>query len=195
MPDLTPLRDLAPLVRPRDLGALQAVVRRRRRTTALVTTAMAGTALGVVVAAASLGPRTAAPAPVAPDPTPTSTPLRNPEPTQTMPPEDTVRGPFPTLSPEEIRTHPDAVTERDDIPVTAAPGVAARTWTVCLADCSRDTTYQEGEMQRALEVTSDDFRTSALYPYAPPDPNISHVVDDWFVLSLHRGGGPRQRPR
>lgn len=183
MPDLTPLRDLTPLVRPRELDELRAVVRRRRRTTALVTVATAGTALAVVVAGATLGPRAAAPAPVAPEPTTTSTPSREPESTRT-PPEDTVRGPFPTLTPREVRSHPDAVVERgNDIPVTAAPGVAARLWTVCLADCSRDTTYQEGEMQRALEVTSDDFRTSALFAYVPPEPNISHVVDDLFALS------------
>ena len=184
MPDLAPLRELTARVRPPDLDDLRTVVRRRRRTTALLSAATAGTALAVVVAGASLGPRTASPAPVAPEPTPTSTPLRNPEPTQTMPAEDTVRGPFPTLTPEEVRSHPDAVMERsNDIPVTGAPGVAARMWTVCLADCSRDTTYQEGETQRALEVTQDDFRTSALFPYVPPEPNISHVVDDWFALS------------
>ena len=185
MPDLTPLRDLTPLVRPRDLDDLRTVLRRRRRTTALAAVATVGTALALVVAGASLAPRTASPNPVAPEPSPTTTtPFRNPEPTQTMPAEDTVRGPFPTLTPEEVRSHPDAVIERsNDIPVTAAPGVAARMWTVCLADCSRNTTYQEGEVQRALEVTSDDFRTSVLYPYAPPDPNISHVVDDWFALS------------
>ena len=68
MPDLTTLRDLTPLVRPRDLDDLEAVLRRRRRTTALVTVASAGTALAVVVAGATLGPRTATPAPVAPEP-------------------------------------------------------------------------------------------------------------------------------
>jgi hypothetical protein len=105
-----------------------------------------------------------------------------------MPSEDTVRGPFPTLTPQEVRSHPDAVTEGNDIPVTAAPGVAARLWTVCLADCSRATTYQQGELQRALEITRDDFRSGALYPYAPPDPNVSHVVDDLFALSSIEGG-------
>ncbi len=182
MPDLDSLHELTVRVRPRDLDELRTVVRRRRRTTALLSVATAGTALAVVVAGATLGPR-ATPAPVAPEPTRTSTPSRVPESTRT-PPEDTVRGPFPTLTPQEVRSHPDAVMERsNDIPVTAAPGVAARLWTVCLADCSRDTTYQEGEMQRALEVTSDDFETSALFPYVPPEPNISHAVDDWFALS------------
>ena len=183
MPDLSALRDLAPQVVPPALEGLDRVVRRRRRTTALVTAATAGTALAIVVAVASLGPRTATPAPVAPEPTPTSTASRNPEPTQTVPAEDTVRGPFPTLTPEEVRSHPDAEVERNDFPVTAAPGAAARLWTVCLADCSRDTTHQEGEVQRALEVTGDDFGTSVLHPFAPPEPNISHVVDDWFALS------------
>jgi hypothetical protein len=184
MPDLTALRDLTSMVRPRDLEELRAVVRRRRRTTALATVASAGAALALVVAGASIGPRTASPAPVAPEPTATSSPSRDPRPTQTVPREDTVRGPFPTLTPEEVRSHPQAVMERsNDFPVTAAPGVAARMWTVCLADCSRDTTYQEGEVQRALEVTRDDFRSSALLPNVPPEPNISHVVGDLFALS------------
>jgi hypothetical protein len=64
--------------------------------------------------------------------------------------------------------------------VTAAPGVDARRWGVCLADCSRDTQHQLGEFQEAIEVTADDFRTSALY--APVgDESASHVIGDWFL--------------
>jgi hypothetical protein len=191
MPDLTLLQELIPLVRPHDLDDLRDVVRRRRRTAGLVSAATAGTVLAVVVAGASLGPRTATPAPVAPEPTvstPTSsTPTATSEPTRSMPTPDSARGPFPALTPESIRSHPDATVEEDDYAVTAAPGVAARLWTVCLADCSRATTYQVREMQRALEVTSDRRGTSALYPYTPPEPNVSHVVDDWFALSSSDG--------
>lgn len=196
MADLDSLRDLAPLVRPRDLDELRLVVRRRRRRTAAVSLATTGTVVAVIALGVSLGPRSAAPAPVAPDPTSTtSTPLRNPEPTMTTPAEDTVRGPFPTLTPEEVRSHPAAVADRGDYPVTAAPGVAARLWTVCLADCSRATTYQPGEVQRVLEVTQDDFRSSALYAYVPPEPNVSHVVDDWFAVGsmLVDARGERRR--
>lgn len=106
MPDLSALRDLTSMVHPRDLDELREVVRRRRRATALATVAAAGAALALVVAGVSIGPRAASPAPVASEPTVTSSPSRDPRPTQTMPSEDTVRGPFPTLTPEEVRSHP-----------------------------------------------------------------------------------------
>ena len=192
MPDLASLHELTPRVRPRDLDELRAVVRRRRRTTALVSVATAGTALAVVVAGAIARAARRARRPSPPTDA-TSTPSRAPESTRT-PPEDTVRGPFPTLTPQEVRSHPDAVMERsNDIPVTAAPGVAARMWTVCLADCSRDTTYQVGEMQRALEVTSDDFETSALFPYAPARAQHQPRGRRLVRPVLRRGGHPRQR--
>jgi hypothetical protein len=54
-------------------------------------------------------------------------------------------------------------------------------WQVCLADCSRETQYQRGELQQALEVTADDFATSALHA-VDSGGDISHAVDDRFVV-------------
>jgi hypothetical protein len=192
--DISDLLDHAAAVRPPGLERLEAVAtRRRRRATLAVAGGVAAAVVATLLALQPLAPRDAAPAPIAPSPTPSEP--RRPDPTTSTPPPDSIQGPFPALTPAEVRNHPDAVAERqDDIPVTAAPGVAARLWTVCLADCSRATTHQVGEMQRALEVTRDDYRSSALYPYAPPEPNVSHVVDDTFLVGdqLVDGGGERR---
>jgi hypothetical protein len=92
------------------------------------------------------------------------------------------------LTPEEIRNHPDAKVDENDIPVTGARGSAARVWSVCLDVCARgdDSTWVDGTVQQALEVTRDGFRTSALHDFTL-GAGVSHAVDDWsFVTS----GGP-----
>jgi hypothetical protein len=182
MPDLTPLRELAPQVPPPDLGDLARVARRRRRAAVGAASALVVAVVAVAAVGTALGRPDAADAPVAPAPTVTS-PGEPPEPRSSTPPPDRTQGPFPTLSPEEIRHHPDAVRVRNTFPVTAAPGVAVRQWGVCLADCSRATQHQLGEYQEAFEVTDDDFASSTLYPSTGGE-SVSHVLDGWF---LHRG--------
>lgn len=87
-----------------------------------------------------------------------------------------------------IRNHPDARVDENDIPVTGAPGSAARVWSVCLDVCARgeDSTWVDGILQQALEVTRDGFRTSALHDFTP-GASVSHAVEDWFFVT---SGGP-----
>jgi hypothetical protein len=181
MPELTPLHELTSRVVPPDLDALAGVARRRRRTAVGATSLAVAAVVAVVAVGSTLGPRNAADAPVAPSPTETST-TRPPDPGVTTPPPDRIKGPFPSLTPEEVRNHPDAVLVHTTFPVTAAPDVAVRLWAVCLAECSRATQHQVGEHQEAFELTSDGFASSTLYPSTGGE-GISHVVDDWF---LHR---------
>ena len=193
MADITDLLDHVGEVRAPALERLTAVAERRRRRGAVaVTGGVAVAVVTILLALPPLGARDTAPTPIAPDPTPSEP--RRPDPTASTPPPDSVQGPFPTLTPEEVRNHPDAVVESgNDIPVTAAPGVGARVWSVCLADCSRDTQQQFGELQWAVELTRDGFRTSALHPYTGAG-NLSHAVGDWFVLgnALVDGRGERR---
>ncbi|WP_107771637.1 hypothetical protein [Nocardioides sediminis] len=187
MPDVTELLDYTAQVRRPSLDELERVaVRRRRRVATAATSAVVAAGLAIVLATAPLGTRGASPAPVAPEPSLTRSLPPDPR-IPTPPPPDRTTGPFPTLTPEEIRSHPDAEAPRNSIPVTAAPGVAARVWSVCLADCSRDTLHQEGELQEALEVSSDNFRTGALHPIGATGANISHVIGDWFVTDGFAG--------
>lgn len=178
MADVIELLDHVSEVRPPPLGQLVRVAERRRRRAAVGATV--GTAAAVVAIALAVQPfaaRDAAPVPIAPSPSPTRTtpPARG----FTPPPPDAVQGPFPSLTPEEIRNHPDAVDVGNHHPVTAARGVRAREWGVCLADCTRATQHQVGEYQSAIEVTSDGFRSSTLYPFTG-DESFSHVIDEWF---------------
>jgi hypothetical protein len=179
--DITDLLDLTGQVRAPALAELEQVAGRRRRRAVAVRTLGAAVAVAVLLAVQPLGRRDAAPAPIAPTPTPSES--RTPDRTPSEPPPDSIQGPFPTLTPYEIRHHPDAVRLDEHVPVTAAPGVAVRQWEVCLADCSRATQHQYGELQRALEVTHDGFRSSTLHA-GDPSGSTSHVVDEWF---LHRG--------
>jgi hypothetical protein len=131
--------------------------------------------------------RGATPAPIAPEPTRTATPPTTPAPTEAFtPPEARPDGTFRTLTPEELRSHPDAISEAAN-PSSGAPGVAARTWSVCLGVCSYDKRPpREGELQKMLEVTSDDFRTGATHPLVSWDSNISHAVDDWYLVDANQ---------
>jgi hypothetical protein len=177
VPDVTELLEYAAAVRPPSLDELDRVaVRRRRRATAVVASAAVAAVLAVVLAVDPTGNRGASPDPVAPSPTPTSD--RAPDPTPVVP----SREGFPLLTPEQVREHPDAVAEPAGAPPQAAPGVGARLWTVCLDECTLATPEHAGELQRALEVTRDGFGSGALYPAGPPDPNISHVSDDWYLV-------------
>lgn len=184
MADITDLLELTPQVRPPALADLERVAeRRRRRTVAAVTAAAAAAVVTVLLAGQSLGARDATPAPVAPDPTRTATPRPSPTPTETSGPTvERGGGTFRILTADELRDHPDAVSEPAN-PATGAPGVAARTWSVCLGDCSyNERPPRRGELQKMLEVTSDDYRTSAMHPLVAWDSNISHAVDDWYLV-------------
>ena len=162
MAEITDLLELTRDLRPPALAELERVAhRRRRRAVAGVGAAVAAAVGAILVVTQPLAARDSAPAPIAPSPAPSRTPLPSRE--ASIPPPDVTTGPFPTLTPEQIRNHPDAVRVENHTPVTAAPGVDARTWGVCLADCTRDTQPQRGEFQEVIEVTRDDFRTSALY--------------------------------
>jgi hypothetical protein len=93
---------------------------------------------------------------------------------------------FPALSAEQIRRHPDATfSSDDDFPATAS-GVVTRIWSVCLGECTRATEHIPGELQTALEVSRDDFATGALYALHRTG-NISHAVDDWYLINAHDG--------
>jgi hypothetical protein len=175
MSDLDVLRELTGQVRPPAYDDLVAVARKRRRHSVLGAAAAAAVAV-VVVAAVATGvsdERGADPPPVAPGPSiseSTSPPTPAPE---------TRR--FPALSPEEIRRHPDAeASSGADFPATAS-AVAARIWSVCLGDCTRATEHGPGEQQAALEVSHDDFATGTLYALDFTE-NISHAVDDWYLI-------------
>jgi hypothetical protein len=189
--DITDLLDHASSVRPPGLERLRHVAgRRRRRTAVVVTGGVTAAVVGVLLALQPLASRDALPAPIAPSPSPSVPAPR--EPGVSTPPPDATQGPFPTLTPEQIRNHPDAVLVENTFPVTGAPGVAAREWGVCLADCSRDTQRQAGEYQSAIEVTEDDYASSALYAFTGD--NLSHAVDGWFLLGseLVDGNGERR---
>jgi hypothetical protein len=180
-PDLTPLARHASLFdgqRPERLAEVHeriGLARKRRRRSALGAVATAATVL--VVAAVVTGvadQRADEPPPVAPSPS-----------VSESTPDQATRS-FPVLSPEEIRGHPDAeVSSGGDFPATAS-AVAARIWSVCLDDCSRATEHLAGEQQTALEVSHDDFATGALYRLDSSE-NISHAIDDWYLVDA-RGG-------
>lgn len=182
MPDLNPLHELAGQVRPPDLAELAAVAegRRRRALAALTGAAAAGLVLVALVAAGVSGQRGAAPLPVGPGPQGSSTSTnRTPRPDPSPS--------YPALSAEAIRRHPSASLDVDSMVATTATrdGVAARVWTACLSDCSRDTEFVPGEVQQVLEVTHDDFVTSSLYVLGGG--GASHVVDDWFFMEDFHG--------
>lgn len=184
MADISDLLELAPDLHPPALADLERVARRRtRRAVAGVMTAIAATVVAIVLAAQPFGMRGASPAPVAPAPTTTTTAQpTSPTEAPTRPSGRRADGSFPVLTPDELRDHPDATTEPAN-PATGAPGVNARTWSVCLGDCSYDKRPpKDGELQRMLEVTSDGFRTSAMHPLVTWDSNISHAVDDWYLV-------------
>jgi hypothetical protein len=165
MPELRELHDLTSQVRPPDLDHLADLAdRRRRRTTGSVAAGVAaGLALAAVVAAGAVGDREST--------EPIDRPTPGPTPTAT----------FPVLTAEQIREHPDAESSSDaDFPPTASE-VAARVWSVCLDECTRATEHLPGELQWALEVSRNDFATSALYPLNEGG-NFSHVVDDWYLI-------------
>lgn len=93
---------------------------------------------------------------------------------------------YPTLSAAQIRRHPAATfTAGDDFPATAS-AVAVRVWSVCLGECTRATEPVPGELQTALEVSKDDFATGAIYALGQSE-NISHAVDDWYVIDADDG--------
>ena len=184
MPDLNQLHELAAQVRTPDLAELADVADgRRRRAVAALGGAAAATVVVVALVTASVsGQRGAAPLPVGPpkgSSTPTSTittPLPDPS------------ASYPALSAEAIRQHPTAKLDADAlIATTAVPaGVAARVWTACMSDCNRATEYVPGEVQKALEVTRDDFATSSLIEIDAAG-DVSHVVDDWFFTEGFHG--------
>ena len=174
MPELTRLLDLTSQVQAPDLDQLGDLASRRRRraTTALAGGLAAAVAVAAVAVAAAVD-RHDSSGPIGPGPTPTVT--TSPEPSA-----------YPTLTAEQIRDHPDAkADDGGDYPVTAAD-VAARLWTVCLGDCSRDTETMPGEYQSAFEVSRDGFRTGAVY-LAPTGEGGQHVVDDQFLLNTFDG--------
>jgi hypothetical protein len=185
--DISDLLELTRDLHPPALADLERVARRRRRRAVTgVVAAMATTAVVIVLVGQPLGMRGATPAPVAPEPSPTTptptTPDRTRSPSEAPAPTARADGTFRALTPDELRDHPDAVSQLAN-PSTGAPGVAARTWSVCLGDCSYDKRPpKDGELQRMLEVTSDGFRTSAMHPLVTWDSNISHAVDDWYLV-------------
>lgn len=181
MLDLNRLHELAGQVRTPDLADLAAVAHaRRRRSAAVVTGAAAATLVVVALVAASVtGQRGAAPLPVGPGPRTSTTTITTPRPDPSAS--------YPALSAEAIRRHPTAALDADSMVATTATrdGVAARVWTACLGDCSRDTEFVPGEVQQVLEVTHDDFVTSSLYVLDWV--GASHVVDDWFFIEDFHG--------
>jgi hypothetical protein len=185
MPDLSQLHELAGQVRTPDLGDLARLADgRRRRATAVLGGAVAATLVVVAVVTASVsGQRGAAPLPVGPGPKSSSTPTS----TITTPLPDPSAS-YPVLSAQAIRRHPTAKLDADSLIATTAggAGVAARVWTACMSDCSRATEYVPGEVQKALEVTHDNFATSSLYVLEGAG-DASHVVDDWFFTEDFHG--------
>jgi hypothetical protein len=174
-PDLSPLAQHAAQLdgqRPQRLAEVHERIdaaRKRRRRSALGAAAVAAAVVVMVAVATGVSDqRGAEPAPVAPIPS-TSESKR-----------------FPALSPEEIRRHPDAeVASGADFPATAS-AVAVRIWSVCLDDCSRATEHVRGEYQTALEVSHDDFASGTLYALDNSE-NISHAVDDWYLVDGRSG--------
>lgn len=165
MPDLRQLHELTRQVRAPEVEHLADLAERRRRRTrtAIVTGVAASVIVAAVITAGVVRERDTTSEPVGPGP--------EPSPTAT----------FPTLTPEQIRQHPDAESSSDvDFPATASD-VSARIWSVCLDECTRATEHLPGERQSALEVSSDGFETSALYPLDLSG-NLSHVVDDWYFI-------------
>lgn len=186
MSDLTPLRELTTSVVPPALEELDRVVthRQRRRTGALAA-AVAALVVAVTFTGTTLLRNDSAPDLIAPDPTSAS-----PSPTSASPSPSETTG-SALLTPEEIRNHPDATRQRVTLMGLAAgfpAGVAARIWSVCTA--RRCGTFPETpprrQFQRAIEVTADDFATSALFPVtAASEP--SWVIDDWFLVDQTAG--------
>lgn len=169
MPELRELHDLTVQVRTPELNRLAVLADRRRRRTAGVASGVAASLiLAAVIAAGVVRDRDTTPGPVGPRP--------DPSPSVT----------FPALSAEQIRQHPDAtLSSDDDFPATAS-AVAARIWSVCLGECTRATEHLPGELQTALEVSRDDFATGSLYALGLSG-NISHAVDDWYLIDAHDG--------
>lgn len=176
MPEIVDLLAYTAQVRPPSLEELHRVSVRRRRRAAAVTSAVAATGLAIVLAIDPLSTRDAAPAPVAPNPTPNS----RTAPTLAPGMVDPAR--FPPLTPEQIHGHPGAVFEPAGGPPQAAPGGGARRWTACRVACTPETPNRSDEIQSALEVTRDDFRTGSLYPLETFT-QVSHVENDWYLLS------------
>lgn len=170
MPELRQLHDLTTQVRTPELARLADLAgRRRRRAVAGLAT---GVAVSVIIAAAIA-------AGVVPERDTTSDPV--------VPgPHPSLTATFPALSAEQIRRHRDATVSSDaDFPATAS-AVAARIWSVCLGDCTRATEHLPGEQQTALEVSRDNFATGALYVLDMSE-NISHAVDDWYLVDAREG--------
>ncbi len=173
MPELRQLHDLTSQVRTPQLTQLADLADRRRRRTAI------GVASGV---AASLVIAGVIAAGVVQDHDTTSGPVGPVGPSREASPTAT----FPTLTPKQIREHPRATVSSDaDFPATAS-AVAARIWSVCLDECTRATEHHPGEQQTALEVSRDNFTTGALYALDMSE-NISHAVDDWYLLDASEG--------
>ena len=170
MPELRQLQELTGGVRTPELDRLAALAdRRRHRAAAGIATGVAASVLvAVVIVAGVVGERGTTTEPVVPGPDPSPT------------------GTFPDLTAEQIRRHPDAESDSgEDFPATAS-GVAARTWSVCLGECTRATEHLPGELQTALEVSHDDFETGAVYALDGSE-NISHALDDWYLVASHDG--------
>lgn len=186
MAELDELLEYGAQVRPPGLEELERIATRRRRRAAAMAVSVAAVLVVTAIAAAGLlGAGDDQTAPVAPNPSVSHSAVPDPR-IATPPPPDRITGPFPRLTPEQIRNHPDAQVYGGDDNVTGAPGVDARVWSVCLADCSRATSYQEGEYQEAVEVSRDNFETVAAYRLSPGSLGVSHVVDDWFALATAR---------
>ena len=170
MPELRQLHDLTGQVRTPELSRLAVLAeRRRRRAAAGVATGVAASViLTAAIVAGVVRDRDTTSGPVGPGP--------DPSPTLT----------FPSLSAEQIRQHPDAtLSTDDDFPATAS-AVDARIWSVCLDECTRATESILRELQTALEVSHDDFATGALYALDQTE-NISHSVDDWYLIDAYDG--------
>lgn len=191
MSDLDELRELISRIQPPAYDDLVAVARTRRRRSAVAAATAATAAVVIVTALATqVGePRGAPVDPIVPDPSvsasssptaPPSAPLPSGGPGRVTPR-------FAALTPEQIKAHPDAEVLKDpdnDVTVVGAPGVAARIWSVCLDVCrpGDDSTWVDGTLQMALEVTGDDYQTSAMYEYSR-FANVSHAAGDRFVVT------------
>ncbi len=168
MPELRQLHELTGQVRAPSLSSLTAVTERRSRRAAagLATGVAASVVLAATVGAAVMGERDSTSGPVGPGPSPAVT--------------------FPVLSPQQIRDHPDAKSSGEGDFRATASGATARIWSVCLDECTRASAHLPGELQTVLEVSSDDFATGSLYALDQSE-NISHAVDDWYLLDASDG--------
>lgn len=186
-------RAAAEAIEPPNFAAIERRAVQRRWTRASLVAGAAAVAVAIVTVGTSLVGGTGDRAP-APAPEPTISESSSPSPPSRTP--DQVKARFAALSPEEIRNHPDAKLLRgidDRIEVTAAPGVGARIWSVCLDICAPgdDHTWVDGTLQLALELTRDGFATSTLHEFSKLS-SVSHVIDDTFVVTgqVTAGGEP-----